>query len=73
MCTQTHLHACIQAHTQERMTVNHERDACVRACVSGFENEEKSQRAPGDVAYSVDGGKDREQERERSLALLIFE
>lgn len=48
---------------------------CVRACVcvSGFENEEKSQRAPGDVAYSVDGEKDGEQERERSLALLIFE
>lgn len=34
-------------------------------CVSGFEDEEKSQRAPGDVAYPMDREKEREEERER--------
>lgn len=33
-------------------------------CVSGSEDEEKSQRAPGDVAYPMDKDKEREQERE---------
>lgn len=59
-CVHTYLLASV--HTQECMAVNHEDDMCV--CVSGFEDGEKSQRAPGDVAYPMDKDKEREQERE---------
>lgn len=60
-CVHTYLHTCIQAHTRECMAVNHGCDVCV----SGFEDEEKNQRAPGDVAYPMDREKEREEERER--------
>lgn len=55
VCTHIYSHTCIQAHTQECMTVNHGYDVCV----SGFEDEEKGQRAPGDVAYPMDREKEK--------------
>lgn len=67
MCA--HILTCTRAYRHTHGSVNHGCDVCV----SGFEDEEKSQRAPGDVAYPMDREKEREQERERSLALLIFE
>lgn len=66
--THAYRHAHTQTHTQECMTVNHGCDVCV----SGLRMKRRAKEHQGMLCIQRIE-REREQGRERSLALLIFE